>query len=439
VNVSCSFFLTDKLILWVNLKNIIGLWGSILLLLIVFAPDLWAQKESCEQHDLRDLLGKHSDKNLENKKVMLLLLPKLSINPINGILVGGTGALAWRFGPKETTRVSLAGLTIGYSTKNQFVSHLRTNIYTREDKFFLQGDFRLYFFNAPAWGLGTNSPQSTYGDYHWTWVDPGGDVEEGAYQMKYDFIKIHEVVSYKIKKYFYLGMGYHLDHYFDIVDEQLNLETNPQQLTPHYAYSQYHGFNTDQYTLSGISVNMVYDSRDNLNNPYTGYFLNFNYKYNPTFLGSSKLSSNLWMEFRGYLSLSQRTNRHLLGFWAFGSLQTSGSQPYLTLPASGEDQRDRSGRGYIAGRFRGENFFYTELEYRFPFCRWGKILGGVLFVNISSASNKVEDIPLFKFVMPGYGFGLRFMLNKDFRTNINIDFALGKKSNALYFSSNETF
>jgi outer membrane protein assembly factor BamA len=370
---------------------------------------------------------------------MLLLLPKVAVNPINGILLGGTGALAWRFGPKETTRVSLAGLSIGYSTKNQFISHLQTNIYTRADRFFLQGDFRLYFYNAPTWGLGTNSPQYTYGDYQWTWVDPNDGTDVGAYQMKYNFLRIHEIVSYKIRKFFYLGMGYHIDYFFDIHDDQLDLNAVPQQLTPHYTYSIYHGFRTDEYMMSGLSLNVVYDSRDNMNNPYKGYYVNVNYRINATFLGSDQRSSSLYLEFRAYKHLSQRSRRHLLGFWAFGNIQTSGVQPYLALPAAGEDQRSRSGRGYIAGRFRGESFFYSELEYRFPFCRWGKILGGVAFVNISSASNKVEDIPLFKYIKPGYGFGIRFMLNKNFRTNINIDFAFGHKSNAVYFSSNETF
>ena len=31
-----------------------------------------------------------------------------------------------------------------------------------------------------------------------------------------------------------------------------------------------------------------------------------------------------------------------------------------------DDQKSRSGRGYLAGRYRGENLLYGEIEYRFP-------------------------------------------------------------------------
>jgi hypothetical protein len=117
----------------------------------------------------------------------------------------------------------------------------------------------------------------------------------------------------------------------------------------------------------------------------------------------------------------------------------SGRQPYMTLMALGEDQRARSGRGYIAGRYRGENMIYGEVEYRFPISPCTKILGGVLFLNATTASNDSRNIDLFEYVRPGVGFGLRLMMNKNFRTNINIDFAFGKKSKGFYFSGTETF
>jgi outer membrane protein assembly factor BamA len=184
---------------------------------------------------------------------------------------------------------------------------------------------------------------------------------------------------------------------------------------------------------------LVYDSRDNLINPFKGYFVQVNYRYNPTFVGSSRNSSSLWLEFRTYISLSEKVSRHLVAFWLFGSFQVSGHQPYLTLMALGEDQRARSGRAYIAGRYRGEDLVYGEVEYRFPISPCSGILGGVVFDNATTASNRSRDVSLFSYIRPGVGVGLRLMLNKNFRTNINLDFGFGNNSQGFYFSGTETF
>ena len=224
-----------------------------------------------------------------------------------------------------------------------------------------------------------------------------------------------------------------------IRDHKLQLETRPYELTPHYLYSRLHGFDSSAYVLSGLSLKLVYDSRDNQINAYEGHYAHLSYRINPPFLGSSQASSSLWMEFRTYQSLSKSVPRHLLAFWFFGNFLVSGQQPYLTLMALGEDQRARSGRGYIAGRYRGEDLIYAEMEYRFPITPCSKILGGVIFLNAATASSRSGGVSLFQYVRPGAGFGLRLMLNKYFRTNINIDFAFGNKSNGLYFSGAETF
>jgi hypothetical protein len=117
----------------------------------------------------------------------------------------------------------------------------------------------------------------------------------------------------------------------------------------------------------------------------------------------------------------------------------SGKLPYLTMPYLGEDQRARSGRAYTNGRYRGEHIVYGEVEYRFPIWPCSHIIGGVLFVNAVTTSNNARGVPLFGYIQPGVGIGLRIMVNKYFRTNINLDYAIGRKSQGFYFSGQETF
>jgi outer membrane protein assembly factor BamA len=257
--------------------------------------------------------------------------------------------------------------------------------------------------------------------------------------MLFNYVKVHEIVSYELKENLYAGIGYHLDYYYGIKDEDLRLSGDTLTLTPHYYYSKKYGFDTSAYLLSGISANFVYDTRDNLVNPYKGYFVNVNYRYNPEWLGSEQNSSTLWVEFRTYIGLSKTTHRHLIGFWLFGNFTVNGNLPYLDLFALGDDQRSRSGRGYLQGRYRGDKFIYGEAEYRFPISKCSKILGGVVFVNACTASNPVTGVRLFNYIRPAVGAGLRIMVNKYFRTNINIDFSIGLESNGLYFSGQEAF
>jgi len=106
--------------------------------------------------------------------------------------------------------------------------------------------------------------------------------------------------------------------------------------------------------------------------------------------------------------------------------------------AIGEDKKARSGRGYIAGRYRGEDMLYAEAEYRFPILCSG-ILGGVLFVNATTTSNRGRDVNLFDYIRPAFGAGLRILINKSTRLNINIDFGIGLDSQGFYFSGTETF
>ena len=120
-------------------------------------------------------------------------------------------------------------------------------------------------------------------------------------------------------------------------------------------------------------------------------------------------------------------------------LVLTGNMPYLTLPTLGGDQRSRSGRGYVNGRFRGNHMVYGEVEYRFPIWPCSNIIGGVLFVNATTTSSTRQNIALFQYIRPSIGIGLRIMINKYFRTNINLDYAIGVHSKGFYFSGQETF
>jgi hypothetical protein len=66
-------------------------------------------------------------------------------------------------------------------------------------------------------------------------------------------------------------------------------------------------------------------------------------------------------------------------------------------------------------------------------------LAGVLFVNANTADKPDKSVRLFDYIAPGYGFGLRMMVDKRSRTNLQVDFGFGKHSAGVYFGAAETF
>jgi outer membrane protein assembly factor BamA len=106
--------------------------------------------------------------------------------------------------------------------------------------------------------------------------------------MEFNYLRIHNTLMKRYKKSrFFVDLGHHLDYHNKINDQLLNLDTVPPIVTSHYGYSILEGFDPEQYLLSGVSFNLLFDSRDNAVNPYSGRYAYANMRVNPTFLGSS--------------------------------------------------------------------------------------------------------------------------------------------------------
>jgi hypothetical protein len=220
--------------------------------------------------------------------------------------------------------------------------------------------------------------------------------------------------------------------------------------SPAYAYSLAYGFHPAQQVLSGATLAAVYDSRDSTLDAYRGVYVLGSITANPTWLGSSQPSTRVDAQFRTYFPLSDDVPRNVIGVWLYYAGITSGAAPYLALPAIGWDQRNRTGRGYVQGRWRGTHELYAEAEWRFRITNNG-LLGGVVFANAetfaapafqasgpgwSYASDKVS---LFQGVRPAGGFGLRLMMNRDSRSNVALDFAFGESYFGVWFNAGEYF
>ena len=100
------------------------------------------------------------------------------------------------------------------------------------------------------------------------------------------------------------------------------------------------------------------------------------------------------------------------------------------------DPYQRSGRGIQQDRYRGNELFYFETEYRRDITRNG-LIGFVLFGNVTSATQ--GNTREFAYLAPAAGAGLRVKYNKKSNTNICFDYGVSKDYWNITVALGETF
>jgi hypothetical protein len=399
-----------------------------------------------DRKDITDLFRKAPAEKVQPKPFDFYpsIIPAVGYNPALGFLIGIVSKAGMLLGDPGDTTMSSASLLVLLTTNKQLVLQLGSTVLTSHNDWLLIGDWRFLLYNQETYGLSTGTPLSStsFSISGWGSTTP----IDGGQPMKFDLLRLHQVALRKVWGNLYLGGGFRIDRYFGIVDESLDLAAPSPVVTSHYAYSTYYGFNPSEYTLSGVTLNAVYDSRDSTINAYRGIYAQLALGGFPTWLGSSQGSTMVGVDFRAYLSLSDAVPRNVLAFWLLASGVTSGAQPYLTLPSVGWDAAGTTGRGYVQGRFRGPADVYAEVEWRFRITDDG-LLGGAVFANaetftrpaFSYATINEPAVNLFQYVKPAAGFGARVMMSKESRTNLRVDFAWGVDSFAIYLGAGEVF
>jgi hypothetical protein len=425
------------------------LLSLVLLASFVFINSVNAQKKTAlpdslqlpKKVDIFDVIRKWTGKPVKPQisipikgEKNLSLLPVVGYAPANGFVIGVAVSVTDYLGIPKTTNLSSALISINLTTKSQILFNLRYDLYLPNNKWYISGDNRLLIFNQSTYGLGIYGLQGQSYQFSWNGYDVQAD---SAQPMKYNYIRFWESVFRNIGKKWYAGLGIAIDDNFKINDQSLSLDS-PVHYTSHYNYSKTYGFDSAHYSTNGLILEFVHDSRDNPISAYSGSLFHFAFRFNAVAFGSSQNSNVLYYSYRTYINVDKSIPRNLIAFWFWGVNVFGGKMPYLELPAIGWDVYNRSGRGYIQGRFRGNNMEYGETEFRFRISK-NNLFGGVVFLNCTTASNPLTHQEVFNSLAPGYGAGLRILMNKNDRTNICIDYGRGDGFSGLYFNIRETF
>ena len=145
----------------------------------------------------------------------------------------------------------------------QIVIPVITNIWSKGNDFDFLGDYRYYTYPSVTYGLGGHT---TLAD-----ADP----------IDYKYIRLYQVVAREVFPDLLVGLGYNLDYHYAIQDfgRADGTETDLRK---------YDGGVVAPTTVSsGISLNLIYDTRRNSNNPQGGTYANIEFRPNLTYLGSN--------------------------------------------------------------------------------------------------------------------------------------------------------
>ncbi len=280
---------------------------------------------------------------------------------------------------------------------------LTPNIWIDKNRFNLIGDFRAISNIVQDYGLGTSAPKTELTQVH------------------YDQIRTYLAAHTLVARYLYAGAGYFLDSYYNISESDVSSD-------PRTHYSNYPLGTASNVVSSGMTANILRDSRRNSLNPRGGFYTSIILRLNEAAFGSTYTWKSLYVDTRKYFSFSD--TRHKI--FAIRALYwgTTGDVPYLNLPATLQDFNGRAGRGYINGRYRGTQMLFTEAEYRFDISEHG-FFGATVFANAQSFT---EPSGKFESIAPAAGIGLRLKFNR--ASDANIAFDLGVGRDGLNFNIN---
>jgi outer membrane protein assembly factor BamA len=351
------------------------------------------------------------------QKRSLVAAPSIGSKPSTGLSVGFSSSLAFFAGEPAHTHISsiLAGIKV---TQNKQVNlGSRLNVFTSEDRWFLQFDNRMAWTSQNTYAFGTDAT-------------PGS-----ATNAKFNSLKLYENVFRQVRPGLFVGGGLNVSDHGDIRAGKIS--PTPWDNSAFINYSHATGLSEEHQRSAGTSIGLRLDTRDNGINPDRGWLAAGTYRaFFNGFLGGDTSWDEAAVDLRTYKSLTHDA-RQKLAFWFLGDFVTRGIAPFFDLPATGGD--GRSARGYTDGRYRGDRLLYAETEYRGTLTSNG-LLGFVLFANATTIGDSISGTSLFDSVAPAGGLGLRVLLNKRSKTNLCTDYGWGKSgSHGFYLSIQEAF
>ena len=354
-----------------------------------------------------------SIKRSPGKKVYFSLLPVSSAVPGGGKALITSTAAGFYLGDRRNTSLSNVTFSPYLNFKGRYSITFRSNVYTNHDIWNVQGDTRFSLYPEYTWGTKINNRQNE------------------KVLVNYKYIRFYQTLLREIAPNVLAGVGYNLDYHINI-----NTVNDTIGLTKFTGYNYGTAAGKNSFS-SGLTFNLLYDTRKNNVNPVPGAaYANLIYRLNPYILGNGKNTwKSLYLDARKYIPIPAK-KRQIVALWSYVWTALNNNVPYLDLPGIGWDSYQRSGRGIDQNRYRGKTLWYVEGEYRKDITING-LLGYVVFANINTITGPGNNH--YSWPHPAIGGGLRIKFNKRSNSNIAIDYGISKGNSGIYLNLGEVF
>ena len=325
-------------------------------------------------------------------------IPFAFYTPETRLAFGVLVITAFKLSETKECRPSSISASVFYTLNNQYDFSLSPELFLNNDKNFFAADFNYSKVIGKYYGIGNDTEE----------------IDNASFEARNFFmlLKFQSEVLPSVK----IGGVYELRE-ADLTDPM----QNPYLLSGNT-------FGAEGGLTSGLGLVVTYDTRNNIFYPTSGGYYEV-----VTTVFSSKIGSNYnytktLFNLRKYLELS---NNQLLAMQFLYNFVT-GSTPFYELPLLGGDEIMR---GYFRGRYRDNNYFAAQLEYRIRV--WWRF-GIVGFIGVGQVANKISafQINQFKYSVGG---GLRFRIDETELWDLRVDVGFGRNSSGFYFQYNQAF
>lgn len=324
--------------------------------------------------------------------------PVVFYTPETLLAFGAFGAFSFQFGEKDSTlNYSQIQFGAAYTLENQLLIYAPFKLYWGENKHYMFGEIGYYKYFYYYHGIGNESLVEN----------------EEIYSVNFPRLRLH--YSYMALDKWSFGGAYWVEHF--------NIK---ERLDGGLVENSVGG---EGGVTNGIGPLVVYDSRNDVFYPSKGNYFEAKYLQFPDFFGSAYDFGWGSMDFMKYFSLGKTSVLATHLNWQF----STGNIPFNLMSAIGGT---RNMRGYYQGRHRDRGATIAQVEFRqsLPW-RFGFVVFGDVGKVYSDADNWATNSLHWT-----AGAGLRWMLDKERKVNIRLDYGVGDRGNSgFYFTIGEAF
>ncbi len=336
-----------------------------------------------------------------DRKNSFLALPFVFFSPETRWAFGATAIYNFYLNDKDTDTSPSQLIFGGAWTQNQQVLfYIPYQFYWKKNVWRATGEVGYYRYSYNFFGVGNNIPVTF----------------KENYPVNYPRFRIH--LLKKIHHHLFLGLQYWFE---DFKIDQDKLDPEGLLITGNVSGSR--GGRT-----AGIGLIAQLDSRDNVYYPMRGLFVQGTIHTNSRYTLSEYNFDRYRIDFRAYHSFF---SKHTFASRFFID-HITGRAPFSQMAFLGGTKQ---ARGYEEGRFRDNNLFLTQLEYRVNI--W-KRFGAVAFGSFGIVSSKLSNLAINQ-NHKAFGVGLRYMTDLEKKVNMRLDYAITPLGNNFYFTFGEAF